>query len=244
MAFTTYGSRVNLQGWGAGLATLGYGFPVPNAPDDERQTYTQWFTGTSSATPLVTASVLLIQQRAKAVFGEPMRALEIRNYLRATGNPQGSSPKQIGPQPNMRRAIDRLGEADVAVTPAATEYDAIVMMDNLGPSRARQLVVDVDIYSSTTISLTRVDSSPATCVARPAGPDISCAGQCTYLRCTFATLVAGYEALVWQCIGPPSGTGVTGRIEARIVSGTHSDLNPFNNVSSQNGPLCNGVVVK
>lgn len=243
LGFSTFGSRVDLQGWGQNVATLGYWFPVPGAPNDERQTYTPSFSGTSSATPLVSASVLLTQQRAKALFGGPMSPTEIRRYLRATGNAQGQGQphREIGPQPSMRSAIDRLGDADVGVTAIATGSAATVAVDNLGPSRARQLVIDVAIYSSSLISLQRVDSSPAVCVGRPDPPGTFCAGVCSYYRCTYPALPAGSAPLVWQCTGPP---GATGTVEAQVVSGTHADANSGNNASVQTGPLCADGILK
>lgn len=234
-SFSTYGSRVNLQAWGDGVGTLGYFFPVPGAPSDRRQTYTPWFSGTSSATPLVTASALLTQQHAKIFFGIPMSPRELRGYLRATGTPQGPDPRQIGPLPNMRSAIDRIDEADVSVAAFATESQAGVGVLNLGPSRARQLVIDIAIISSSVFSIVRVDSSPATCVSRPDPPDTFCAGQCSYLRCTYPELIAGYQALDWQCT---SSTGASAWVSATIVSGAHTDPNASNNFSTVRGPLC------
>lgn len=109
LSFSTYGSRVDLQGWGGSVFTLGYGgFAAYGG--DKNQRYTATFSGTSSASPIVTAAVALLQQVAKQRQFAPMTSVQLRNKLIATGIPQGSGG-EIGPLPNLKSAID-----SVAVT--------------------------------------------------------------------------------------------------------------------------------
>ena len=52
LGFSTYGSRVNVQGWGGAVFTLGYGH-FATYGGDPNQRYTDYFSGTSSASAMV-----------------------------------------------------------------------------------------------------------------------------------------------------------------------------------------------
>lgn len=105
LGFSSYGSRVNVQGWGESVFTLGYGSYAALAPGKD-QSYTASFNGTSSATPLVSAACLLVQQKAKQQLGAPLAPTILRQLLMMTGTPQGgSTPGNIGPLPNVPSAI-------------------------------------------------------------------------------------------------------------------------------------------
>jgi hypothetical protein len=100
--FSTYGSRVNVQGWGSNAFSLGYG-NVFQYGGDKNQRYT-YFSGTSSASPFIASACTLLEQRAQQVLGAPLAPLELRNLLVSTGIPQGSGG-HIGPLPNLPVAI-------------------------------------------------------------------------------------------------------------------------------------------
>lgn len=106
LSFSTYGSRIDLQGWGGGVFTLGYGSFAAYG-GDKNQRYVAGFSGTSSASPIVTAAAVLVQQTAKARQFAPMTSVQIRNKLIATGIAQGSGG-EIGPLPNLQPAIDSI----------------------------------------------------------------------------------------------------------------------------------------
>jgi hypothetical protein len=103
LGFSTYGSRVNLQGWGTSVFTLGYGHFAEYA-GDKNQRYTDRFGGTSSASPFVASACAIIQQAALDLLGHVLTPLELRDLLIQTGVPQISGG-HIGPFPDLKEAI-------------------------------------------------------------------------------------------------------------------------------------------
>lgn len=96
--FSTFGDRVNVQAWGEGVVTLGYG-DLAELSGDNQQTYTDSFNGTSSATPIVTACAVALQSLAVDIIGRRLSPSEMAELLRLTGIPQGSGG-HIGPIPD------------------------------------------------------------------------------------------------------------------------------------------------
>lgn len=106
--FSNYGKIVNVQAWGWHVTTLGYG-DAQGGPN-ENSWYTLRFSGTSSASPIVTGSVACIQGRSKAKNGAPLSPAQVRHILMKTGTPQQAGPgvplsQHIGPQPNLPEAM-------------------------------------------------------------------------------------------------------------------------------------------
>lgn len=121
LGFSSYGQRVNVQGWGQSVTTTGYGdLFAPN--NDVRQFYTDRFSGTSSASPIVTAAVAAIQGRLKACNLPVLTPAAMRNLLRQTGSAQVGGGGNIGPLPNVEAALVALGIRNdcSAGQPAAT----------------------------------------------------------------------------------------------------------------------------
>lgn len=109
--FSNYGKIVNVQGWGWHVTTLGYGDAQGGA--SENVWYTLRFSGTSSASPIVTGAVACLQGRAKAKNGAPMTPSKVRKILMATGTPQQAGPgvpltQNIGPLPNLPKAMQEV----------------------------------------------------------------------------------------------------------------------------------------
>jgi hypothetical protein len=105
LSFSNYGTRVDLQGYGRGVYTTGYG-SLFNGGGDINQYYTATFSGTSSASPIVTASVACLQGYYKAQYGVPLDADRARAILVSTGSPQqGILTEHIGPRPNLAAAL-------------------------------------------------------------------------------------------------------------------------------------------
>ena len=71
--------------------------------------YTNEFSGTSSASPIVAGAAVLLQSHAKRE-GRTLTPREVRELLQRTGSPQaGNTGEQIGPRPDLRRALEALG---------------------------------------------------------------------------------------------------------------------------------------
>ncbi len=108
LGFSSYGSRVDVQGWGASVMTTGYGTSYVN-PDDSTNPnffYRSTFGGTSSASPIVTGAVANLQGIALQMFGTPLLPFQIRSLLQGTGSPQlGDTSRNIGPRPDLQGAI-------------------------------------------------------------------------------------------------------------------------------------------
>jgi Subtilase family len=108
--FSNYGSRVDCQGWGRSVVTLGYGDLHSGSP---QQHYTAQFSGTSSASPIVTAVCACVQSYASTQQRALLDCATLRDWLRITGSPQTNGPngpttQRIGNRPNLRELLARV----------------------------------------------------------------------------------------------------------------------------------------
>lgn len=108
--FSNFGSRIDCQGWGRGVVTTGYG-DLYGGTDDAFRTvaYTATFSGTSSASPMVTGAVACLQGVARQ-RGSQLDPSRVRDLLRATGSPQtvglaGGIGQRIGSRPDLAALI-------------------------------------------------------------------------------------------------------------------------------------------
>ncbi|WP_420453476.1 S8 family serine peptidase [Ilumatobacter sp.] len=119
---SNHGERVDLQGWGRGVATVGgrgdlaglgstpCNSPIPASrrrPSSAvcaRDTYTALFGGTSSAAPMVAGAAASLSSIAQA-DGNVLCPEEIREILVDTGTAPPGAGRSIGPQPDLRGAI-------------------------------------------------------------------------------------------------------------------------------------------
>lgn len=111
-SFSNYGTRLDAHGWGFQVTTSGYG-DLYNGGSVQTE-YTAAFSGTSSATPIVTGAGIMVNGIAREAFGSGLDPLVLRSLLTATGTPQGSGG-MIGPRPDVRAAIALLGVPTVSV---------------------------------------------------------------------------------------------------------------------------------
>lgn len=105
MSFSTYGARVDVQAWGGSVRATGYG-DYSQIGGDFNQNYTN-FSGTSSATPIVTACVVALQSYYYSQTSTYMTPVQMRQLLIDTGIAQGTGG-HIGPIPNMQAAVERI----------------------------------------------------------------------------------------------------------------------------------------
>jgi hypothetical protein len=119
LGFSNYGALVDAQGWGREVTTTGYGdlWRDPDDINNRQRWYTDVFSGTSSASPIVTASLACVQGVLRARSRIPLSPARARELLRTTGSPQTDAPgnppadlprpstQRIGNRPNLRQLI-------------------------------------------------------------------------------------------------------------------------------------------
>jgi hypothetical protein len=106
--FSNYGSAVDVQGWGREVTTTGYGDLQPGVTEDTW--YTDQFSGTSSASPIVVGALGCVQGNLRAGGGQPLNPAAARNLLRTTGSVQQDAPgrpvaQRIGNRPDLRQVL-------------------------------------------------------------------------------------------------------------------------------------------
>lgn len=105
--FSNYGALVDAQGWGREVTTAGYGDLQGGLMN---QWYTEQFSGTSSASPIVVGAIACVQGVLKARGRIPLTPARARDLLRSTGSPQTDAPgrpatQRIGRRPDLRQMI-------------------------------------------------------------------------------------------------------------------------------------------
>lgn len=124
--FSNWGALVDAQGWGREVTTCGYGDLQGGTNED--LWYTDTFSGTSSASPIVTGAIACIQGMAKAKGRPVLTPAQVRNCLRSTGSPQQDAPgrpatQRIGNRPDIRAfATCAFGKAKEFVKEAIKEH--------------------------------------------------------------------------------------------------------------------------
>ena len=110
--FSNYGARVDVQGWGREVTTCGYGDLQGGSNEDFW--YTDTFSGTSSASPIIVGALGCIQGRLRNRSKPLLNPTTARNLLRTTGSAQQDAPgrpatQRIGNRPNLHQAFSNLG---------------------------------------------------------------------------------------------------------------------------------------
>lgn len=119
--FSNYGACVDAQGWGREVTTCGYG-ELQGGRDEDRW-YTDTFSGTSSASPVVVGVIASLQGVLKARQQPALSPSRARALLREGGSPQADAPQRpaaqrVGPRPDLVDLIARLPAPESDVTKA------------------------------------------------------------------------------------------------------------------------------
>lgn len=110
LGFSNYGSCVDAQGWGREVTTTGYGDLQGGSNED--LWYTDQFSGTSSASPMVVGALACVQGVLKARRRPVLSPARARSLLRSTGSAQTNAvgrpvSQRIGRRPNLRQLIQQ-----------------------------------------------------------------------------------------------------------------------------------------
>ena len=102
--FSNYGALIDAQGWGREVTTCGYG-GLQGGHEDVW--YTDTFSGTSSASPIVVGAVGSLQGMARARGTAVLSPAKVRHCLRTTGATQTDGPgrprtQRIGNRPDLK----------------------------------------------------------------------------------------------------------------------------------------------
>ena len=115
LEFSNYGARVDVQAWGREVTTTGgLGatwddlWPGPH----EDRWYTDRFSGTSSAAPIVAGALACVQGVLRASGRRPLTPGEARELVRETGSPQQPedgrpTSQRIGPRVDLAELVER-----------------------------------------------------------------------------------------------------------------------------------------
>ncbi|MET7985093.1 S8 family peptidase [Streptomyces sp. NPDC005281] len=148
LTFSNYGARVDAQGWGREVTTTGGFWDRPGdlqGGAEEIAWYTDTFSGTSSASPVVVGALAALQGMLKAAGQAPMSSERARVLLRATGSPQQDAPgrpasQRIGSRPDIRAAVTRLLPEAVGSGLAERYWDELLPYPRELPPRLRLYV--------------------------------------------------------------------------------------------------------
>ena len=124
--YTPHGDRIDSHARASGVTSLGYGSLYDGGSG---ALYTDRFGGTSSASPIVTASAAAIQGMLKAAGRPILKPAEIRQLLTSTGLPQTRGfERYIATNPDIMKAAKALDLIDVNLTPL---YYLLLLEENL-----------------------------------------------------------------------------------------------------------------
>jgi len=115
---STYGARVNVQGWGECVVTTGYGTLQGGAGDNDA--YSNTFSGTSSASAVVAGAATALSSAIQTLTAGTPTSTSMRADLMSTGTAQntgaGTLAGNVGPLPDLRAAFALYETVDPAIT--------------------------------------------------------------------------------------------------------------------------------
>jgi Subtilase family len=127
--FSNFGRRLDAQGWGREVTTTGYG--DLQGGQDPTAWYTDVFSGTSSASPIVVGALAAAQGILQARGRARLTPAQAVAALRATGSPQQDAPgrpasQRIGNRPDIRALVESVVPAEVQSGTATRYWDEAV----------------------------------------------------------------------------------------------------------------------
>ena len=146
--FSNWGALIDAQGWGREVTTCGYGDLQGGANED--LWYTDTFSGTSSASPIVTGAIACIQGMAKARGRPVLTPAQVRNCLRSTGSSQQDAPgrpatQRIGNRPDIRAlATCAFGKGKELAKEVAKEFKEEGVKEFVKEKDTKELAKDKD----------------------------------------------------------------------------------------------------
>ena len=117
--FSNFGDIIDTQGWGREVTTCGYGDLQGGSNEDVW--YTDEFSGTSSASPIVVGVIGCVQGILRDRKATVLTPQQLRQRLRSTGSPQTDAPgrpksQRIGNRPDLQQLVP---PAPTASTPSS-----------------------------------------------------------------------------------------------------------------------------
>ncbi|MED3924366.1 S8 family serine peptidase [Priestia megaterium] len=111
LEFSNYGSVIDAQGWGREVTTTGYSDLQSGVTEDTW--YTDQFSGTSSASPIIVGTLACLQGILKSRGQALLTFTRAREILRNTGSSQQDAPtrpktQSIGNRPDLKQLIDAI----------------------------------------------------------------------------------------------------------------------------------------
>ncbi|MGF1684927.1 S8 family serine peptidase [Photobacterium minamisatsumaniensis] len=121
-SFTNYGSRIDSFSWGMDVTTTSGG------SNNNSSFYTHYFSGTSSANPIVTGAVAGIQSTAIAAGLGPIKPYTLRDIITKTGTPTPypEPNRYIATQPDMKKAINTIMDSHETKAIAGSDITSLV----------------------------------------------------------------------------------------------------------------------
>lgn len=122
--FSNYGQMVDAQGWGREVTTCAYGDLQGGVTEDTW--YTDQFSGTSSASPVIVGTLACLQGALKAAGKPTLAPSGLRSLLRTTGStqtdgPNGPATQRIGNRPDLRQMLNSLLPLSPPVSPRVVQ---------------------------------------------------------------------------------------------------------------------------
>jgi hypothetical protein len=141
--FSNFGSMVDVQGWGREVTTAGYG--DLQGGDNEDLWYTDQFSGTSSASPIIVGVLGCLQGALRAAGQTLLTPASARALLRSGGSPQQAAPgrpvtERIGNRPDLRSLLAQLVGVP-SVTTRTTSANAVQTINiNIGGTEIARII--------------------------------------------------------------------------------------------------------